>query len=507
MRRVGLYPASVRRTPKEMTMRTIKNVPVAALWGALLIGSAVQAVEVPAGNVAALKAAIELANESSAPTNLALRGTYRFTANDPLPPITGDLLFQANGGVPVIFTTYDGQGPDQLLRVEANGRLELELIHFSRFPLSALQSNEPLIENHGTLVIRNARFENMVGIPGGGFCCSQDQDPLIDNHGQLEMNRVIFFDVVNQRYVGSLLANRGGTVELREILTASTREGSRAVANHAGHVRITNATFGANEGAIFTGEGALTELANTIIRKTTGPLAGSSTGIACVGPVTSLGHNLIEDESCALDAPGDLQGIPSGTFPPRLERHSDGILSPVIGLAAASPAVDSADPQFCGRFDVLGTGRAIDGDNDGERGCDRGAVELSQRLLSDGGINGFYHAPDADGHYITILDNVHNTLVIWNTFDRDGNQAWIFGVGQLVNGRSIIANAYTNENGMLTDMGPVDTELAIPWGTLTVELDSCTHGRLVFESDRPEFGHGDFEFERLASTRQLGCTD
>ena len=227
---------------------------------------------------------------------------------------------------------------------------------------------------------------------------------------------------------------------------------------------------------------------------------------ACTGPVSSLGHNLVVDETCALNGPEDLQGVPTGTFPLSLEETAHG-LQPVIGLAGASPAVDSANAVYCGQFDIRGNARIIDGDNDGVRACDRGAVELSQRRLTDGGINGLYHVPDHDGHYISMLDNVHNLLVIWNTFDREGNQAWVFATGELVNGRSMVASAYTNENGILTDVGPIDTELAVPWGTLTIELESCDRGRMIFATDRPDFVSGEFEFRRLASSRHLGCSE
>jgi hypothetical protein len=169
--------------------------------------------------------------------------------------------------------------------------------------------------------------------------------------------------------------------------------------------------------------------------------------------------------------------------------------------------VDSGDPMFCGNFDILGTPRDIDGNNDGSRLCDRGAVELVQQRLTDGGINGLYFDPERDGHYITVLDTPSNVLVIWNTFDRDGNQAWVYGVGELVNGRSVMAAAYTNEDGVMTDTGPADIDRANPWGTLILELESCTQGTLLFDSSRPEFGSGEFRFQRLASTRQLGCRD
>lgn len=127
--------------------------------------------------------------------------------------------------------------------------------------------------------------------------------------------------------------------------------------------------------------------------------------------------------------------------------------------------------------------------------------------LSNGGANGLYYDPEHNGHSVYVLDNDYNTLVVWNTFDTDGNQAWVLAVGTLVNGRSMTAEACINEHGVLTEDGPVNVDLDRFWGTMQLDLVSCEGGTLSFSSALPNFTSGQFEIRRLAFVKQVGCQD
>ncbi len=461
---------------------------------------------VSGGNVAALASAIRAANERIGVTTLLLSGTYNFGPADTLPEVIGEITIAVQGGG-ARFQARDG-GPDQLLRISEAGSLSLTGLRIEHFTLSRIQQHDgPLIENRGRLHIANMAFEDLQGRIGGGFCCGQVQHEMIANWGELRIERTSFVDISNQLFTGGTLINHAGVATLNRVLTGSLDDASAVgIANLGGDLRIIGSTLGAREGAIFTAEGARTELVNTVITEESGRLQGAGISNACTGPIISLGHNLIADDSCELGGPEDTEGMPTGTFPLGF-RTFGSRREPFIRLAGASPAVDSADPDFCGSFDLNGQRQIVDGDNDGIAVCDRGALELVQRQLSDGGANGLYFVPENDGHYITLLENANNTLLIWNTFDQHGNQAWVFGTGRLVNGRSLVVDAFRNLDGHMSSAGPVDTSLAHPWGSITLELDDCDGGRMVFDATEPGFGRGDFTFQRLASIEQLGCAD
>lgn len=152
----------------------------------------------------------------------------------------------------------------------------------------------------------------------------------------------------------------------------------------AGSVLLTNVTIADNSvgplslpagGGIGVSEGAAVLLQNTIVaRNTTVPLGGTPpVGPDCIGSIASLGNNVIGDvtdctiDLAATDHVGDAglgvfvdDGTPGGGH---------------IPLLAESPAIDAGNRAACPRRDQLGQ-RRVDGNGDGRRFCDIGAVEF-----------------------------------------------------------------------------------------------------------------------------------
>jgi hypothetical protein len=129
----------------------------------------------------------------------------------------------------------------------------------------------------------------------------------------------------------------------------------------------------------------------------------------------------------------------------------------------------------------------------------------SENVISDGGINGLYHDPNAPHRYFYVLETDYTTLVVWNTFDEDGNQLWVYGVGDLFNnGSSIVADTYINRSSGIMPDGIPDDDVE-PWGQIRVDLNSCTEGLVTYQSDLPEFGSGEFSISRLAFSKHTGC--
>ncbi len=461
------------------------------------------------GDPAELAARIAAANDQPGfHHNIRVHGTFRFGPQHHLPVVTG--LISIIGGVPAPrFEAVDG-GPDQLLRVAAAAELKLSGIVIAGFRLSDIHTHDgPLLDNRGRLVVQDLRFENVTGIVGGGFCCSHERYPVIRNFGALEVRRTAFLDSgVDSNFPGSLVTNDGGEALLETVLAAQFADQRLAgsVANFGGKVRIVNATLMIPGTTIFSSPGALTEVGNSIIGGA--PVPPDLEIERCDGPVASLGHNLVAgNPSCGFAAPGDRVVTDLGLTALRLQRSPRELPTPVLAPAIGSAARDSADPDLCPGVDLLGRIRPVDSDGDGEPVCERGAVEVARVALTDGGANGLYYVPEHDGHYLYLLENSFNTLLIWNTFDRNGNQAWILATGDLIDGRYLDAPAFINENGVLTPEGPVNIDRAQPWGRLRLELESCNRGRVRFDSDRPGFGSGEFAIVRLAAVRQLGCLE
>jgi len=90
---------------------------------------------------------------------------------------------------------------------------------------------------------------------------------------------------------------------------------------------------------------------------------------SCLGPITSLGHNLDGGTSCGLGGTGDM----SNTNPRLAALGSYGGPTKTMALASNSPAIDAG--AGCPSRDQRGQSRPKDGDGDGVKTCDIGAYE------------------------------------------------------------------------------------------------------------------------------------
>lgn len=470
-------------------------------------------VHVGNGSVPDLVAALEQALEHppSDSTVIVLGGTFRMRFGQSLPAIVdGDIAIK--GGASAAVFTAEERWPGPLLEIGESARLQLANLEFSDITLLP----DELIANRGRLEIQSVQFSNTVGI---NFClthhCAQLAGRIVTNHegGQLTMDRVSFVDsgaggnLIDRFSFGGLLRNLGDA-SLSNVQVYLTTGLQVAPFANEGTLGIVNGTFYSRQPVPGT----------TLV----GSVSGSSTmaNSIAVGfsaewcdAVQSLGHNLVDHPDCALNGRNDLVGIEADLIfvPVEAKWNPQGreVLTSALEPLAGSVAVDSGAAEFCTGGSLLGPKRrALDGDGDGVAGCDRGAVERVPATLDKGGINGLYYNSDSDGHYVYIAETTYATMVMWTTFDRQGRQAWVFGIGDGVSadGR-IVTEAWINRNGAVRPDGTLKPANAQPWGRLEVRMQSCNQGRLIFDSDQPGFGRGEFPIERLAIVDQVECVE
>ena len=484
------------------------------LIGCLLIlccvpsANALNTVEVTVNDFEELKEAINEANERPHDTaTIFYFNTPILVPNDDsLPPIRARMNFEVGG-----FAAAEDGGPDRLIKIESTGILGIRDMKFSGWEQ---HMNGPvLFENHGYLTLRRIHFDTVVGFTYcGKFSCNYNRSAAIENKpgGYVLLEGVRVFDdnvgstigIVNDPQT-RILRNEGRAELVRTEFYLSHRRGSSPIFN-SGSLLIENSSFMvANEVGVPWGllvaseEGATAQIVNSVI--------DGFTGDTC-DVITSLGHNTASANDCSWSAPGDMVGAPTGLMWRVYYWPSQ---AKALIPSAASPLIDSADPNYCST-EIPGyePGLTIwDGNGDGVATCDRGAWELQPTSMAEGGINGFYYNPDEDGHYIYVQETDFTTLVMWNTFDSEGNQAWVYGTGQLQSGKAIIAEAYVNRTGGLTPEGLITAIEAQEWGQLIVDMESCTSGLIDYRSILPEFGSGQFRIARLAYVKQLGCND
>ena len=213
---------------------------------------------------------------------------------------------------------------------------------------------------------------------------------------------------------------------------------------------------------------------------------------ACSGPLPDDGSNLSTDARCGFAATVDDLALGP------LEKTA--ALVPTLAPRPWSPAQGAVAAAACLATDARGLSRL------GAR-CDAGAHQRGAGAGRQdvGGVNGTWFQPDNDGHYVVVNRNSPTELVvIWMTFDRDGNQAWVYTLADF-DGSSAAGPAFVNRDGVLGEDGVPRGQQAEAWGTMQIRFDSCDQATLSFASDSEAFGSGTVALGRLSQVDSLGC--
>lgn len=210
---------------------------------------------------------------------------------------------------------------------------------------------------------------------------------------------------------------------------------------------------------------------------------GSKPMVACEtsgsGSIQSLGSNVVSDDSCDFDGPGDL---PSTDPMITLDQNGFPIPdndSPAIDISEAGTSAlpgDTLQSLNCGYVDVLGNGRPQDGDGDGEFECDAGAVEIvGEGAIVNGHSGAFFNAlRDGEGTYVEIL-NESLALVYTFTYRPDGSgAAWFLGVGN-IRGNSIVITQVLRPIGTSFGSGFNAADINfVPTGSMSMVFPTCS---------------------------------
>jgi len=313
-----------------------------------------------------LRAAIMEANALPGADTITLpAGTYTLT----IPGIgenaaaTGDLDITADltiNGASAVTTIIDGAGLDRVFDVLAG------TVTFSNVTIkggSSYGSGGGIANEGGALTIYRSTVSGntTTGVPfdpgfGGGIA--------IVNTGTLTINSSTVSGNSAANWGGGIF-NNSGTLTLNNTTVSgntSSNDGG-GVFSFGGTFTINSSTITGNSGAGAAGVGGIWgggTLRNTIV-------ANSPSGGNCAPGVTSLGHNLSSDATCAFAGPGDLNGTNPLLGP--LALNAPGTTQ-TQALLAGSPAIDAGDNIGCPSTDQRGVPRPQGA------ACDIGAYEV-----------------------------------------------------------------------------------------------------------------------------------
>ena len=340
--------------------------------------------------------------------------------------------------------------------------------------------------NSGNLTLDTVSFENLSlpyivasNIPIDGTI---DDASVIANSGYLALRNVTISNIKPSALRSTIIENKfGGRLEIY-------------------NSSFSNAQFGNSDGSVINSAPFATD---PLISQTTtiaNSLFGGNSVNACDQNVISIGGNVATDASCGFSSStGDkiVADANLGTF------GDHGGLIPTQAISGGSPAHGAGVAQYCEALDARGYTRS-------PHGCDAGAYEYGggSGALTANGLNGFYYDPDANGHYVS-LQRIHDNgdiAIVWSTFDSKGNQAWVYGVGQL-SGKRIHADMSQNLGGVLQPGGAPTGSTVHNWGTVDIDLTSCALAQFSYQSGIEGFGNGQFPLTRLAFVSDFGCAD
>ena len=382
------------------------------------------------GDVFCLIASIRSANERPGSDTIILEaGTYTLTVVDNLrdganglPSVIGRLTILGAGAAATIIERNPLTFPNfRILHIEATGTLTLHGITiqggglstqgdpstlggagiFNRGTLtvshSVVRSNSRLfdfggaIQNLATLTIVDSRITGNFAPQGfGGGIESrgslqilrstiEDSDAGICGGIAVSGTTTIKDSTISSNgadFSGGLCAVDGTTIIINTTI-ANNIDGGLTVFDDAA-VRLINVTIADNLAVGPVGGGGIlaagvVQLQNSILARNSISASVPGSGRDCLGTITSLGNNIISDTTdCTIDlVSSDFVGDAGlGAF---VDNGTPG--GGYIPLLAESPAIDAANRAACPPRDQLGQ-RRIDGDGNGRKLCDTGAIEF-----------------------------------------------------------------------------------------------------------------------------------
>jgi hypothetical protein len=395
----------------------------AALFGALLVGrpSAAGAWATITVNsladpgepgICALRDAITAANTMTATNGcvagkghdtivFSVTGTIKLT--ETLPWVTDSNLTINGPASPGI--TIDGGGAVQVMAVFSPITLKLDHLTIAHgaggiavFGATAIISNSTFSANglsfgsgggieseDSTLTVTNSTFSDNGADAGAGIDISGGTATISDSTfsrntvGHFGGGIVIFpgttATISNSTFSGnSTTFGGGGGIAVfggTAIISNSTFSGSTGggILINSGNAAITNSTFSGNTG------GAIDNLNSASVKGTV--IAGQASGGNCSGPITDLGYNISDDDSCGFTATGSLNDTDPMLDPAGLSNN--GGPTQTIALVSGSPAIDAIPLASCTDQDgnpLTTDQRGFPRPDAGENVCDVGAYEF-----------------------------------------------------------------------------------------------------------------------------------
>ncbi|MCC6179625.1 MAG: right-handed parallel beta-helix repeat-containing protein [Chloroflexi bacterium] len=230
------------------------------------------------------------------------------------------------------------------------------------------------IANLGTMILTDAVVaDNSSGGNAGGILNAGSLSLTLDRV-TISGNSALQTFPSQSPSVGGGILNASGTAltVTNSTISGNTSDDSAAGLHNQGWANLLNVTVANNNapgaGRSLVNAGGTLRLQNSLVYY--------SAGGNCAGPMTSLGNNLDNGDTCGFSATGDRSNVD-----PKLGPLADnGGFSKTHALLGGSAAIDAGSDAACPPVDQRGAPRPRDGNGDGNAVCDIGAFEAQTPL-------------------------------------------------------------------------------------------------------------------------------
>lgn len=121
------------------------------------------------------------------------------------------------------------------------------------------------------------------------------------------------------------------------------------------------------------------------------------------------------------------------------------------------------------------------------------------------GQSGSWYNPSrsGEGFFLQVLSSTQ-VVVYWFTYDTEGNQLWMTGVGKIEGEKITFPELVSPTGGKFgPDFDPADVSHPV-WGSLKFKFSDCNSAEVEYSGPKG-FGNGEMEVESLTSLWGLGC--
>lgn len=120
-------------------------------------------------------------------------------------------------------------------------------------------------------------------------------------------------------------------------------------------------------------------------------------------------------------------------------------------------------------------------------------------------LSGAWFNPERSGEgFILEFVSESELLAYWFTYDTDGNQMWLIGLGEIDSEGQGALNMQRASGGRFGDQFDPEAVQLEDWGQVSFEFDECTTASYAWTADAP-YGDGGLDIVRLTALKNATC--